>query len=162
MPADLLQRVADGDASLGGLAPEAYHLAAGEKINPTKERGLFHEAINRAWNRCLGAWASFQSAAARLPENDLGTSITRERWLLPLFQELGYGRLVPAKAIEIEGKSYAISRETAGPGGRSIGGWRPRRAPTTGIPVSAVPVKLPSSQAFPGAVSGRRGVNTLT
>jgi hypothetical protein len=92
LPADLLQRIADGDASLGGLTPEAYHLAAGVKIN---------EAINRAWNRCLGAWASFQSAAARLPENDLGTSITRERWLLPLFQELGYGRLVPAKAIEI-------------------------------------------------------------
>ncbi len=92
LPADLLQRIAEGDATLGGLTPEAYHLAAGEKIN---------EAINRAWNRCLGAWATFQSAAAKLPENDLGTSITRERWLLPLFQELGYGRLVPAKAIEI-------------------------------------------------------------
>ncbi len=60
-PADLLQRIAEGDAahaahaSLGGLTPEAYHLAAGEKI---------HEAINRAWNRCLGAWVNFQPAAA--------------------------------------------------------------------------------------------------
>ena len=69
LPADLLRRIADGDASLGGLAPEAYHLAAGEKINPTQERGLFHEAINRAWNRCLGAWASFQSAAFGLSPN---------------------------------------------------------------------------------------------
>ena len=35
--------------------------------------------------------------------------MTRERWLLPLFQELGYGRLVTAKAIEVEGQSYPIS-----------------------------------------------------
>ena len=117
LPADLLQRIAEGDASLGGLTPEAYHLAAGEKIN---------EAINRAWNRCLGAWATFQSAAAKLPENDLGTSITRERWLLPLFQELGYGRLVPAKAIEIEeGKSsvpdFARLAEYADPSGGAEG-----------------------------------------
>ncbi len=31
LPADLLQRIAEGDAALGGLAPEAYHLAAGER-----------------------------------------------------------------------------------------------------------------------------------
>jgi hypothetical protein len=60
LPADLLQRIAEGDAALGGLTPEAYHLAPGEKIN---------EAINRAWNRCLGAWASFQSAAFGLSPN---------------------------------------------------------------------------------------------
>src|SRR5262249_39893186 len=44
-----------------------------------------------------------------LPANDPGTSVTRERWLLPLFQELGYGRLPLAKAIELEDKKYPIS-----------------------------------------------------
>ncbi|MDP9438448.1 MAG: N-6 DNA methylase, partial [Actinomycetota bacterium] len=35
--------------------------------------------------------------------------MTRERWLLPLFRELGYGQLLSARAVEIEGKSYPIS-----------------------------------------------------
>jgi hypothetical protein len=35
--------------------------------------------------------------------------LTRERWLLVLFQELGYGRLLGARAIEFDGKSYPIS-----------------------------------------------------
>ena len=134
LPADLLQRIAEGDASLGGLTPEAYHLAAGEKIN---------EAINRAWNRCLGAWATFQSAAAKLPENDLGTSITRERWLLPLFQELGYGRLMPAKAIEIEEgagspRPYPISH-----------GWQ-------NTPIHLVGLKVDLDRRTPGVAGASR------
>jgi len=99
LPVDLLQRILAGDKGLPGLTPEDYHLS-GEKVN---------EAINRAWNHLQGAWAAFQTSRGRLKEGDLGTTLTRERWLLPLFQELGYGRLQTAKAIEIEGKSYAIS-----------------------------------------------------
>ena len=82
------------------MSPESYHLAKGEKIN---------EAINRAWNRVLGAWAAFRAAADKLPDTDPGTTLTRERWLLPLFAELGYGRLATAKAIEIAGDAYPIS-----------------------------------------------------
>ncbi len=100
LPPDLLQRIADGDASVDGLSSDAYHLAKGEKIN---------EAINRAWNRVLGAWAAFRAAADKLPDTDPGTTLTRERWLLPLFAELGYGRLATAKAIEIAGDAYPIS-----------------------------------------------------
>ncbi len=100
LPPDLLQRVDDGDPDIEGLTPEAFHLDKGEKLN---------EAISRSWNRLLGAWATFRAAAEKLPEADAGTTVTRERWLLPLFQELGYGRLVTAKAIEVEGQSYPIS-----------------------------------------------------
>lgn len=100
LPPDLLQRIAAGDHALDGLNPESYHLLPGEKIN---------EAVNRAWNRLLGAWKVFSHQAENLPPNDLGTSLTRERWLLPLFQELGYGRLPVARAVEIDGKSYPIS-----------------------------------------------------
>ena len=39
----------------------------------------------------------------------MATGLTRERWLLILFQELGYGRLHPAKGLEAGGKSFAIS-----------------------------------------------------
>src|SRR5207249_6845412 len=40
---------------------------------------------------------------------DAGTTVTRERWLLPLFSELNFGRLQTARAIELEGRSYPIS-----------------------------------------------------
>jgi len=100
LPPDLLQRIAAGDPGLEGLTPDAYHLIEGEKIN---------EVTSRSWNRLLGAWAAFQEHLAALPESDAATSLTREKWLLHLFRELGYGRLTPARAIEIEGKSYAVS-----------------------------------------------------
>lgn len=100
LPPDLLQRIVTGDRELEGLKPDDYHLPKSEKLN---------EATSRSWNRLVGAWASFRQAAEKLPESELGTSLTRERWLLPLFQELGYGRLLSAKAIEADGKSYAIS-----------------------------------------------------
>lgn len=100
LPMDLLQRIGQGDANLEGLTPEAYNLLKTEKLN---------EAINRSWNRLLGAWAVFKAAREKLPERDLGTTLTRERWLLPLFSELGYGRLLSAKPIEANEKSYAIS-----------------------------------------------------
>ncbi len=99
LPSDLLQRVLENDSSLPGLSPEGYHLS-GEKLN---------EAINRSWNRLQGAWAAFRTSRSRLNPGDAGTTLTRERWLLPLFDELDYGRLQTAKAVEIEGKSYPIS-----------------------------------------------------
>lgn len=99
LPSDLLQRISDSGKDISGLDEAAYHLS-GERIN---------EAVNRAWNRLQSAWKSFQSARSELSETDLGTRITRERWLLPLFQELGYGRLLAQKSVEIGGKPYPIS-----------------------------------------------------
>jgi hypothetical protein len=99
LPADLLQRVAEGDSGLEGLRPEDYHLS-GEKLN---------EAVNRSWNRLLGAWRAFHTAREKLPQDDPATSVTREKWLLPLFRELDFGRLPSAKAVQIEDKSYPIS-----------------------------------------------------
>jgi len=99
LPIDVLQRIAQCESSLGGMSAEDYH-CDGEKLN---------EVINDAWLRVLRAWKTFQTARARLPENDTGTTITRERWLLALFAELGYGRLFGTKPLEVEGKSYPIS-----------------------------------------------------
>ena len=100
LPTDLLQRIVEGDPELGGLTPDSYHLARGEKLT---------EATSRSWNRLLGFWSAFQPVKEKLPASDAGTSATRERWLLPLLQELGYGRLLTAKAISIDGKTYPIS-----------------------------------------------------
>ena len=100
LPADLLTRIATLDPNLPGLTPDSYNLLKSEKLN---------EAINRSWNRLLNAWGTFKSSREKLPEKDAGTTLTRERWLLPLFAELGYGRLLTTKAIEVNDKSYAIS-----------------------------------------------------
>lgn len=100
LPADLLERVAGGDKDVPGLAPESYHLGPHERLG---------EAVNRSWSRLRGAWASFNDARAKLPEGDPATRVTRERWLLPLFQELGYGRLLRSNALEVDGKSFAVS-----------------------------------------------------
>src|SRR5436305_14018757 len=100
LPMDLLQRIAQGDANLHGLSPESYYLLKAEKLN---------EAINRSWNRLLSAWAAFKTPREKLPERDAGTTLTRERWLLTLFYELGYGRLLTTKTIEVNDRSYSIS-----------------------------------------------------
>ena len=99
LPADLLQRIPEGKG-LDGLRPEDYHLLPNERLN---------EAISRSWNRCQSAWASFDQQRGRLPATDAGTTLTRERWLLILFQELGYGRLQFAGGLPLDGATYPIS-----------------------------------------------------
>jgi hypothetical protein len=100
LPADLPRRIVERDSALDGLSPAEYHLAEGEKLN---------EALNRSWNRLVGVWSGFQSVVARALAGDPATTATREKWLLPLFQELGYGRLLPARVAQVDGKSYAVS-----------------------------------------------------
>lgn len=46
----------------------------------------------RAWDAALGAHRTWKTALYHLPPTDPATKLTRERWLLPLFYELGYGR----------------------------------------------------------------------
>ena len=102
LPPDIMHRILDPrDKDVPGKSPDSYHLAKSERIN---------EAAARAWTRLTGTWSSFRAELEKLPKDDLGTTVTRERWLLILFQELAYGRLTAAgKATELEGKTYAIS-----------------------------------------------------
>lgn len=100
LPPDLLQRILDYDRSLDGLKPEDFHMGNNERLN---------EAINRSWNRLRGVWSSFIKGLKKFPASDTATTHTRERWLLILFQELGYGRLQATRAVEIGGKNYPIS-----------------------------------------------------
>ena len=88
-----------GSPGVPGLDPSAYHLE-GTKLN---------ESISRSWNRLTASWKAFSSARASLPEKDHGTSLTREKWLLPLFEELDYGRLTVARTVELDGRTFAIS-----------------------------------------------------
>jgi Eco57I restriction-modification methylase len=103
LPVDTLNAVVEGKG-LDGLAPSDYHLLPGETL-----RG----EANRAWQRLLGAWRGFNDSIGALPEGDPAIGITRERWLLPLFAELGYGRLdtttTAAGGVDVEGNAFPVS-----------------------------------------------------
>ena len=124
LPVDLLTRIVDGDPNLPGLSPKDYHLRSSERLN---------EAASRAWNECLAAWKTFRKKFAALPASDAGTTLTRDEWLLPLFQELGYGRLQPKKAVEIAGREYPISH-----------GWESH------VPVHLLSARYPIDRRTPG------------
>lgn len=100
LPADLLARVSLQDRSIPGISNADYHLVAGETLG---------NRITESWNRLTAAWKHFAEQSAILPEADQGTTLTRERWLLPLFGELGFGRLQTTRAIDVDGKSYTVS-----------------------------------------------------
>lgn len=101
LPPDLLARIALNDAELAGLRPEAYGLPSGERLT---------EAASRAWANARAHWAAFRATSGGLGSRESGTSETREQWMIPLFRELGWGRLAfRAAADEVEGKRFPIS-----------------------------------------------------
>lgn len=98
LPTDLLQQIVAQE--MDGMSPQAYYLAPNERLS---------EAITRSWNRCLGVWRNFQEQREHLPAERTGITLTRERWLLILFQELGYGRLHFQRSIDVGDVSYPLS-----------------------------------------------------
>lgn len=102
LPADILAKILAGDGRIPGTTPEDYHLPKGEKLN---------ESINRAWSRVRALWEKFRLQRESLTEADTGTSQTRETLLLPLFAELGYGRLFSSKVEDrtVGDKVFSIS-----------------------------------------------------
>ena len=100
LPIDLLSRVASRDATLPGITASDYHLRSTEPLT---------EAAGRAWAECKAAWKVFRKNFEALPASDAGTTLTRNEWLLPLFQELGYGRLQTKTKITIDTREYPVS-----------------------------------------------------
>ncbi|MBQ7738628.1 MAG: N-6 DNA methylase [Desulfovibrionaceae bacterium] len=106
LPPDILNSVLSNDTKMPGLDSVSYGLAPRERLN---------EAINRTWQRMCSLWNSFQEERRKL-SNEKGTAQTRRYFLIPLFSELGYGRLQAATSEQRTVKnpiggtsSYAIS-----------------------------------------------------
>lgn len=70
------------------------------------------DEIGIAWSAAQAHWKAFNLRRDRLKENDLGTSETRNSWIIPFLRELGY-ELETGKAEIINEKSYAISHRAA-------------------------------------------------
>lgn len=131
LPTDLLALIAQGDKSVPGVTPTDYHIAKGEQ---------FGTRITDAWNRLRIAWKDFSDRIAVLPDEEIGTTVTRDRWLLVVFEVLGYGRLPARRALTVDAKDYPISH-----------GW-------SDVPVHLVSAKLPIDRRTAG-VKGAAGAS---
>ncbi|GIU86701.1 MAG: hypothetical protein KatS3mg009_1216 [Acidimicrobiia bacterium] len=101
LPGELLARLAQDPDSVSGTRPEDYHLPPGSRLR---------DAINRSWTQLLGAWESFEAERQKPNAVAHAVRITRERWLMPLFDELGFGRLQrPASGLRVGDRDYPVS-----------------------------------------------------
>lgn len=103
LPEELVSRLASGNTDqLQGLSSADYGLAAGESVR---------EAANRVWAYLRSAWTGYRRSLDALAEGDRATTLTRDRWLQILLEQLGYGRVPTASAggLTAEGKSFPIS-----------------------------------------------------
>ncbi len=132
LPAEFLSRIRDPKSGVVGLREVDYHLAENERLG---------EIITRSWNRLVDAWQSFSARLRELEDqSDTARTLTRERWLGPLFNELGFGRLPAAKSVEINGQSYPLSNE-----------WQ-------GVPIHLVGARVPLDRRSAG-VRGAAGMS---
>lgn len=79
--------------------PEAFGLARTASLR---------DEIGLAWSVMRTHWQAYKKRLETLPKGDTGTSLTREKLILPLLNELGY-EVAIQRAQQIGGKSYAIS-----------------------------------------------------
>ncbi|RLG67734.1 MAG: restriction endonuclease, partial [Methanobacteriota archaeon] len=82
-----------------------------------RSRALTDE-ISSVWRDAQVYWNGFQRRLERLRATKRGeslTTITREHWVIPLLEALGYEPTYQQRAEEVDGRTYAISHR-AGPG----------------------------------------------
>ncbi|TVT22118.1 N-6 DNA methylase, partial [Amycolatopsis rhizosphaerae] len=114
LPSDALVRAVD--LRMPGQNAEGYQLTPGMTVNA---------AVARAWEACLGAHRAWHAALDRLPPGDPAIGLTRDKWLLPLLYELGFGRPekltsgieLPPGLGETEPARFPISHRLAWPTG---------------------------------------------
>jgi hypothetical protein len=81
LPADILLRIADGK-DVSGSKPADYHVVGMRSVK---------DAAERRWDFLKGAWRSLRAEIGDRGHDPAGRAL--EHWLLPLFEEHGFGRL---------------------------------------------------------------------
>ena len=84
---------------LKGSDAASYHLEEGYTVG---------ERVAEDWNRVRASWKALRKEGERLGAEP-GAGVTRERFLLPLFERLGYGRLAYSGGLEAGGERYSIT-----------------------------------------------------
>ena len=130
LPAEAIPRA--NELRMPGQSAEAYQLSPGMAVNG---------AIARAWEAMLAAHRAWRAGLDRLPEGDAATKLTRDKWLLPLLYELGWGRpdvvsgglAVPPGLGETEAPHFPISHRIAWPDAANPSAWVPLHLVGAGI-----------------------------
>jgi hypothetical protein len=102
VPPGLLARIQAGElTNRAGLDPKTYHLAGRETVR---------DAASRAWTYLRGAWTAWRDFTETQPPGTAGTGAARDRWLLVLLRELGYGQ-IPAlpTGLIVDDREYPVS-----------------------------------------------------
>ncbi len=95
---DLFEQLVTGD--LAGQKPSDFYLSS--------KRRIADEAAN-AFTDARALWGVFQNRLARLPENDLATTVTRDAWVIPFLGLLGYRLQFNQRAYTVDEKRFEIS-----------------------------------------------------
>ncbi|WP_152918086.1 Eco57I restriction-modification methylase domain-containing protein, partial [Ardenticatena maritima] len=125
---DVLEDVRRG--ALPGQRPQDFGLPATRSLTD-EVASIYHDA--------RAQWQIFQHRLANVPEDRLGTTETRQFWVIPLLGMLGYELHYSAKAEVVDGLTFAISHragltETAPPV-HIVGARQPLgRVPASGRP----------------------------
>ncbi|MCH6236662.1 Eco57I restriction-modification methylase domain-containing protein [Cognataquiflexum rubidum] len=83
--------------------PESFGLSKNVKVR---------DEIGLAWSSARGYWQSFKVRRERIPEDESGTTETRNFWMLPFMLTLGY-EVDKSNAENLDGKTYAISHRAS-------------------------------------------------
>ncbi len=86
LPADMLIRIAEG-RDVSGSRPADYHVVGARSVQ---------DAAERHWDFLKGAWRVLRDKISDTGHDPSGLAV--ENWLLPLFEEHGFGRLEPISA----------------------------------------------------------------
>jgi len=86
---DVLKRIIDGN--IYGQSPKDFGVKR------------FTDEVASVWNLARELWSKFQKRSETLKEEDLGTTITRNLWIVPLLTELGYNPIYEPQAAEVSG-----------------------------------------------------------
>jgi len=101
-----------GPETLGKLSDE--NAIQGQKSGDFGFKTKVRDEIMEAWADAKAQWNLFKVRRDREDQKDrFGTSRTRQFWIQPLLALLGYD-LENAAAVELAGKSFAISHRSAG------------------------------------------------
>src|SRR5438309_4042564 len=99
IPLDTIDKMLRGE--MPGQKPADFGLEHGEHLG---------DEIARAWSDALDYWHIFRRRMEALADNDPGTTLTRERWTLPVLTDLlGYQLTCQPSGAQVSGKTYPIS-----------------------------------------------------
>lgn len=73
------------------------------------------DEIAAAFADARSLWNVFQNRLARIPEDDLATTLTRDSWVIPFLGLLGYELRYNQKAFEVDGLTFAVSHRAGEP-----------------------------------------------